>query len=142
MQVRPTFFVSSVFRPGGRNFKGRRLLAFLQAERKLKPLSCLFSSCRCQFQLSQSDSEAKASHDSRQQLDRYAFIFSIFYMFVFSYICNVCFCVIIIPILYNYQQNLHLNQPQKFNIGAFPRFLGTKNCRLNIPFSKDILINA
>ena len=26
------------FRPGGRNFKGRRVLAFLQAKRKLKPL--------------------------------------------------------------------------------------------------------
>ena len=37
------------------------------------------------------DSLAKASHDSRQQLDSYAFIFSICYMFVFSYICNVLF---------------------------------------------------
>ena len=60
--------------------------------------------------------------------------FPIFVMF--------CFCVIIIPILYNCQQNLHLNQLQKFNIGIFPRFLGKKKGRLNIPFSKDIRINA
>ena len=39
--------------PGGRNFKGRRVLAFLQAKRKLNPLSWLFSSCHCQFQISQ-----------------------------------------------------------------------------------------
>ena len=37
MQVRPNFFVSSDFRPGGRNFKGRRVLAFL---RKLAYLAC------------------------------------------------------------------------------------------------------
>ena len=33
----------------------------------------------------------KASHNSRQQLDRYAFVFSICSMFAFSYICNVLF---------------------------------------------------
>ena len=79
------------------------------------------------FKIFGGDSLAKASHDSRQQLDRYAFVFFQFAICLcFPIFVMFCFCVIIIPILYNCQPNLHLNQLQKFNIRTFPRFLETK----------------